>query len=121
MGRICSVCGRQRPNEHFGGRGERAHTCRDCRRLPKEERQAQRQEDEIFGFMRQSHISDKNVKRLQRLRGSNDARVAELAEIVLEVAQVKPYKKRRLKVLAQERKDLLARLEETGLIDAHHS
>jgi hypothetical protein len=39
---------------------------------------------------------------------------------ILDVAQVKPYKKRRLKVLANERKDLLQKLEETGLILAHH-
>lgn len=51
---------------------------------------------------------------------SNFPRVAELAEIVLEVARVKPYKKRRLKVLARERRDLLQRLEETDLIYAHH-
>jgi hypothetical protein len=36
------------------------------------------------------------------------------------VALVKPYKKRRLKVLARERRDLLARLDETALIMAHH-
>jgi len=36
------------------------------------------------------------------------------------VALVKPYKKWRLKVLARERRDLLAKLDETGLIMAHH-
>jgi len=33
---------------------------------------------------------------------------------------VKPYKKRRLKTLASEQKDLLRKLDETGLILAHH-
>lgn len=88
--------------------------------MPKEERRLIREEDEIFGFMRQSQISERNIKRLETLRASDDAQVAELAEIVLEVARVKPYKKRRLKVLARERRDLLQRLEETGLIYAHH-
>jgi len=46
--------------------------------------------------------------------------VAKLAGIVLDVAKVKPYKKRRLKVLAKERKDLLIKMKETGLIYAHH-
>ncbi|MBI5966714.1 MAG: hypothetical protein HY882_02490, partial [Deltaproteobacteria bacterium] len=78
------------------------------------------QEEEIFGFLRQSHISDKNVARLKTLASSDNRRIAELAAIVLEVAQVKPYKKRRLKVLAKERKHLLLKLEETGLIFAHH-
>jgi len=87
--------------------------------LPKEERDAVDQEEEIFGYMEQSHISDKNVKRLQILSASENERIAELAAIVLEVAKVKPYKKRRLQVLARERRDLLDDLERTGLIYAH--
>jgi len=78
-------------------------------------------EQEIFGYLKQSHISDKNVKRLKLLVNSESDKIAELANIVLEVANVKPYKKRRLKVLARERRDLLEKLEETGLILAHHN
>jgi len=78
-------------------------------------------EQEIFGYLKQSHISDKNVKRLKLLVNSESDKIAELANIVLEVANVKPYKKRRLKVLARERRDLLQKLEETGLILAHHN
>lgn len=88
--------------------------------MPKERRQCIEQEDEIFGFLKQSHISEKNVAWLKTLLTSDNQTVAELANIVLEVAQVKPYKKRRLKVLAKERKDLLQKLEKTGLILAHH-
>jgi len=88
--------------------------------MPKEKREAIEQKDEIFGFLKQSHISDKNVSRLKTLSGSPNPRIAELAGIVLEVALVKPHKKRRLKVLARERRDLLARLDETGQIMAHH-
>ena len=88
--------------------------------MPKEEREAIEQEDEIFGFLRQSHISDKNISRLEKLYGFSNPRISELAGIVLEVAKVKPYKKRRLKVLARERRDLLIKLDETGLIFAHH-
>jgi len=78
-------------------------------------------EHEIFGYLKQSHISDKNVKRLKLLVNSESDKIAELANIVLEVANVKPYKKRRLKVLARERRDLLQKMEETGLILAHHN
>ena len=88
--------------------------------MPKEKRDAVEQKDEIFGFLKQSHISEKNINRLKSLSTSANPRIAELANIVLEVAQVKPYKHRRLKVLARERKDLLLKLEETGLILAHH-
>ncbi len=60
------------------------------------------------------------MKRLNLLAESENEKIAELAGIVLEVAKVKPYKKRRLKVLAKERRDLLDKLDETGLILAHH-
>ncbi|MFH1116488.1 MAG: hypothetical protein V1792_21455 [Pseudomonadota bacterium] len=119
MGRYCRICGRERANEKFSGKGHRDHVCKDCARLPKEEREAVEQEDEIFGYMEQRHISDKNVERLQILSASENERIAELAGIVLEVAKVKPYKKKRLQVLARERRDLLEALERTGLIYAH--
>lgn len=88
--------------------------------MPKEKRQAIEHEDEIFGYLKQSHVSNKNVSRRKTLASSENPRIAELASIVLEVAQMKPYKKRRLKFLAKERRDLLQKLEETGLILAHH-
>jgi uncharacterized protein (DUF4415 family) len=78
------------------------------------------QTEEIFSFMQQSHISEKNVARLTVLAESENKKISELAGIVLEVARVKPYKKRRLKVLARERRDLLEKLDETGLIFAHY-
>jgi len=43
-----------------------------------------------------------------------------LASIVLEVARVKPYKTKRLGFLARNHRALLHKLEETGLILAHH-
>jgi uncharacterized protein (DUF4415 family) len=87
--------------------------------MPKEKRDAIEEQEEIFGFLKQSHISEKNVARLKTLAASANSQTAELAGIVLEVAWVKPYKRRRLKVLARERKDLLQKLRETGLIFAH--
>ena len=81
---------------------------------------AVKQKDEIFGFLNQSHISDNNLGRLRTLAASENSRIAELASLVIEVAKVKPHKKRRLKVLAKERRDLLDALEKTGLIYAHH-
>ena len=69
--------------------------------------------------MNQSHISKKNVERLTVSADSENDKVSEFANIVLEVARVKPYKKRRLKMLARERRDLLEKLDETGLILAH--
>ena len=88
--------------------------------MPKEERDAIEQEEEIFGFLKQSHISEKNVAKLKTLASSSNPRIADLANVVLEIAMIKPHKRRRLKVLAKERKDLLQKLRETGLIFAHH-
>jgi len=88
--------------------------------MPFDASQAIEQEDEIFGFLKQSHISDKNMKRLEVLKSSLNAKISEYASIVFEVGKVKPFKRRRLKFLAEKRKDLLIKLNETGLIFAHH-
>jgi hypothetical protein len=118
-GHYCRICGKTRPNEKFSGKGHRNHICKECSRKPKTERDEIDQTEEIFSFMNQSHISKKNVERLTVLADSENEKVSELANIVLEVARVKPYKKRRLKMLARERRDLLEKLDETGLIFAH--
>jgi hypothetical protein len=120
MGHYCRICGRTRPNEKFSGKGHRTHVCRDCARLPKPERNAVEWEEEIFNYLKQSHISAKNLARLKTLAASDDPRIAELAAIVSEVAAVKPHRRGRLRVLARERRDLLEALERTGLILAHH-
>jgi hypothetical protein len=71
--------------------GRRIHVCKGCQRLPKSELRAIEDRDDIFGFMHQSHISKKNVARLEQLAKSDEARVASFAAIVLEVARVTPY------------------------------
>ena len=88
--------------------------------MPKEERKTIEQEDEIFNYLRQSHISGKNVARLKKLAGSTNERIVEHAALVLEIARIKTYKRRRMQVLARTRRDLLEKLEDTGLILAHH-
>ena len=119
QGHYCRICGSLRPNEAFSGKGHQTHVCKKCARLPKEEQEEIQYKDEIFKYLRQSHISDKNVSRLRKLAVSSNKRIAELAEIVMEVAEIKSYKKQRLKELAKNRQDILHRLEETGLILAH--
>ncbi|MFH0908471.1 MAG: hypothetical protein V1929_06895 [bacterium] len=87
--------------------------------MPRQEREAIEQDQEIFDFMAQSHISPKNVVRLGELSKSENRRTAELAAIVLEVARMKPFKTRRLKFIAQRNPALLEKLKTTGLILAH--
>jgi len=59
------------------------------------------------------------LARLEQLAKSEEPRLARLAAIVLEVARVTPYKRRRLKILARNHRDLLRKLGETGLVCAH--
>jgi len=120
MGHYCRICGHERPNEQFSGKGHKIHVCKLCKAKPKSERQAIEQKDNIFRFLKQSRISQKNVARLEQMANSGNPQVATLAAIVLDVARVKPYKTRRLKFLAQKHPDLLGRLRDTGLILAHH-
>ena len=121
MGHYCRICGRERPNEKFSRHGHKIHVCKICKALPKAEREAIEQKDEISGFLHQSHISDKNIKRLQSLEASTNPHIRTLATLVLAIARVRPYKKRRIKILAQQRPDLLQILMETGMIEEHSS
>ena len=118
-GHFCRICHSRKSNEAFSGKGHRIHVCKKCARLPKEKREEIECKDEIFNYLRQSHISDKNVSRLRKLARSPNEQIAELSGIVLEVAEIKPYKKKRLKEIARKRRDLLDKLDQTGLILAH--
>jgi hypothetical protein len=120
MSHFCKVCGASKPNEAFSGKGHRTHICKECASLPKVERDSIEQEEEIVEFLRQSHISPKNIDRLQTLTQSTIPHIAEMADIVLQIALIKPFKTRRLKVLAKDHTELYLRLIDTGLIEAHH-
>lgn len=110
MGHWCRICGRTRPNEKFSGKGHKNYICKDCSRKPKEEIDEIDQTEEIFNYLRQSNISKKNITRLQKLACSQNQEISELANIVLEVARIKPHKKQRLKFLAKENKALFSKL-----------
>jgi hypothetical protein len=119
MGHYCKICGCVRPNEKFSGRGHKNHICKECASLPKEKIEAIGFEEEIFGYMSQSHISEKNIARLKIISQSPNNRVSHLALVALEVAAVKPHKRSRINFLARGHKELLEKLEKTGLIHAH--
>jgi ribosome-binding protein aMBF1 (putative translation factor) len=116
VGHYCRICGRERANEKFSGKGHQIHVCKDCMRLPKEERQAIEEEQEIWDYLSQSNISAKNLSRLKKLAASPNEEIAGMARLVLEIGRVHPQKRNRVRFLARERKDLLDQLEETGLI-----
>jgi hypothetical protein len=118
MSHWCRICGITKSNEKFSGKGHGTHVCKSCQALAKGERDAIEQRDEIFGYLKQSHISPKNVARLRQLSLSQNNRTAELAQVALDVALVRPFKRRRLKFLAAANPELMARLEDTGLVHA---
>jgi len=80
-GHYCRICRKIRPNEAFSGKGHRIHVCKRCACLPKEKREEIEHEDEIFSYLNQSHISEKNVSRLKKLAVSPNERIAELARV----------------------------------------
>jgi ribosome-binding protein aMBF1 (putative translation factor) len=51
MGHYCRICGRERPNEQFSGKGHKIHVCKRCKARPKSERQAIEDKDDIFAFL----------------------------------------------------------------------
>ena len=94
--------------------------CKRCKAKPKSERQAIEDKDDIFGFLEQSHISEKNLARLEQMAKSDNPQVTSLASVVWDVGRFKPYKTRRLKFLTHEHPALLGKLRDTRLILAHH-
>jgi hypothetical protein len=114
----CRLCGRRRANERFSGGGHRIHVCRDCQRLPKDERRAIEARLEIEGFLSQSHISNKNLDRLREHTRSPDPTIVKAAGVVLQVAAIAPYKRKRLRALRRVQPDLIATLVDLGLEDS---
>ena len=120
MGHLCRICGKVRANEKFSGKGHKNHICKDCSKKPAYEIKRIDREEEIFGFLRQSNISKKNITRLNTLIKSDDSEISELASIVLEVAIVKPHKRKRLNFLRKENRELLAKLKSKNLIETDY-
>jgi hypothetical protein len=119
MSHYCRICGSYRANERFTGRGHRAHVCKDCQKLPSDDRASIEAEDEISDFLfRQTHISERNLARLRLHCGSQDPRVAGMAEAVLAAAVVAPYKRRRFRVLRRSHPHILRQLADAGLLDS---
>lgn len=48
MGHYCRICGRNRANEKFSGKGHKNHICKDCSRKPKQQGQNNSKEDDLI-------------------------------------------------------------------------
>ena len=96
MGRVCDICGRERPHEAFGGgRGPRSHICNRCMQIPKQKRKLLEAELELAAFLAQTHISDRNISRVRQLSDSPYPQVALLAAGMLEVVSESPTLRRK--------------------------
>ena len=76
-----------------------------------------RNEDFLFRLLfGQKSISKGNIESLQKLVESGHPRLVEKAKVLLEIAEVKPHKRRRLKFLWQNHRRLLEDLFRVGLL-----
>lgn len=116
MSHYCWACDRSRRNEAFSGRGHRDHICRECQRLPAEEKSRRQALRDMQGMLDQSRISEKNVRYLRSLATSPAPDVAEWAQVLLEIARLCPGRRRRLRRLG-EHPELWARMIRLGIVE----
>ncbi|MCC5790156.1 MAG: hypothetical protein JJT75_11010 [Opitutales bacterium] len=116
MGHFCRICGRERPNEKFSGKGQKNHICKDCARLPVAELECLEIGDELFGFVSQSRISPKNKKRLNELLAHENSNIREIANLLIQVSRIAEGKKRRWKRIKETDYSLYIQCEKAGLV-----
>jgi hypothetical protein len=76
------------------------------------------EKEELHKFLNQLSISNKrSFRRLRYLSRSSEPEIAQLAKLVLDIVKAKPHKKKRLKFLARNRRDLIDRMVEIGLLE----
>lgn len=117
---ICRICGQPRPELAFTEKSHSVHTCKKCNILPNQRSEERNQLDEIFKVLTQTCISQKNTLRLKTLCASSYPKVSLHATLILEIAQIKPYKKGRHNFLEQKHPELAKKIEAAGLAYPHY-
>jgi len=91
--------------------------CRKCKPITRtQEWKDEQVQEEIFNFLRQKNISKKNQKRLQELCASANSTIVEQAQLALEVSRIQSHKRKRLRNLRYNHRDLYDRLIDAALI-----
>jgi hypothetical protein len=118
MGLYCRICGHERPNEQFSGKGHKIHVCKHCKAKPKSQCQAIEDKDDIFGFLKQSRISERNVARLEQMAKSDNPQVATSPQLSWKspVLSTKPEDS---SSLPRDIRNCLGKLRDTNLILTH--
>jgi len=112
---ICRICSKPRPESAFTEKSHSLHTCKKCNILPNLRTEERNQLDEIFKIFTLTRISKKDSLRLETLVASKYPKVSLHAVLILEVSQLRPYKKGRHAFLEQKYPDLAKKIEEAGL------
>ncbi len=120
-GHYCGICGCVKPNEQFSGKGHRNHICKVCQKMPKAKRQEIRDQGFVWSVMDQRNISKGNMATLQRIATEYDTELGEQGAALVEMAKVKPHRKKRIRWLHENRRPLLVELVRLGLIEAYES
>ncbi len=117
MGHWCWVCGRILANERFSGKGHSRHICKECSKLSHEEIQKKRDTEFLYRVLKQSRISAKNIKMLEAMREKYTGELHEEAEAILQLAQIRPHKKKRLGYIYHNHRELFGQLVKLRLIE----
>lgn len=112
---ICRICNQPRPESAFTEKSHSLHTCKKCNILPNQRSEERNLLDEIFKILTQTRISQKDTLRLKALSTSKYPKVSLHAALILEIAQIRPYKKNRHNFLEQKHPELAKKIEEAGL------
>ena len=116
MAHFCYYCGESKPNEAFSGKGHRRHLCRACHSIPA----AEREESELWGrlhdLMDQSNISKKNIVWLKSLLEHSNQSIRAHSQLILHVAEVAPFRKKRYQRIADSSEELLQLCVDAGLL-----
>ena len=117
MGRYCVICGLERPNEAFSGRGHGIGICKKCDKMPKSARQRIMDEDFMAQALEQKNISEKNVAYFNEMRLRYPDSLGERAAVMAELGSVHPRKRKRYGFLYHNRRELFDRMVRLNMID----
>lgn len=113
---ICRICNQPRPESAYTVKSRSLHICKKCNILPNQRTEERNLLDEIFTIFTQTRISQKDELRLKALSTSKYSKVSQHAALILEIAQIRSYKKGRHNFLEQNHPELVKKMEEAGLV-----
>ena len=111
--RTCKYCG-SAPRRGQG-------ICSRCEARPKAEnikwKAIYEARETLFGFLMQSNISERNVSTARLFLEIDDPDLHEIVELVLDIARLKPHKRRRGKWLNENHPEILVRVKANPKFD----